>query len=67
MVWQLPVALLAIAVAAGYVLLRCWRAWRGTKSGCGGSCGCAKSTANAENQPALIQPEQLVLRNEPRT
>jgi FeoB-associated Cys-rich membrane protein len=67
--WQLLVAWIAIAIAAGFVFLRIWRTWRGTKGGCGGSCGCSKSTADAKPQPALIKPEQLVLRQakEPRT
>ena len=63
--WQLLLTWFVIALAGGYVLLRSWRACRGTKSGCGGSCGCSKSTAEAKSPPALINPEQLVLRKRP--
>ena len=61
--WQIVITWFAITLAGGYVFLRSRRAWRGTKSGgCGGACGCPKSSAEAKTQPVLIKPEQLVLR-----
>ena len=61
--WQIVITWFAIALAGGYVLLRSFRAWRGTKGGgCGGGCGCPKTTPEAKSQPVLIKPEQLVLR-----
>ena len=55
------ITILVIALAGSYVAWRCWRTWRGTKSGCGGGCGCSKS-AQAKPQPTLIAPEELTLR-----
>ena len=62
--WQLFFTWFAIALAGGYVLVRSWRSWRGSKGGCGGGCGCP--TKPAKTQPALIKPEQLVLRQRPK-
>jgi hypothetical protein len=57
--WQMIVALAVVTIAAAFILVRVLRSWRGTKSACGGSCGCAKP---AEAQPKLIAPDQLVIR-----
>jgi hypothetical protein len=59
--WQLLFVGFAIAVAGTFVLVRIWRSLPGTKTGCGGSCGCAKSNAESAT-PALIKPEQLMLK-----
>jgi hypothetical protein len=63
---QLALTACVVGLAAGYVLLRCVRAWRWLRAGanCTGGCGCAKTP---DQQPALIAPEQLKLRTEPHT
>ena len=62
--WQLVLTWSAIAVAAVYVLWRGRRALRGTKGGCSGGCGCAKTATggDAKAQPAIIAPEELRMR-----
>jgi hypothetical protein len=62
--WQTPLTWLTIGLAAVYLVMRGRRAWRGTKTGCGGSCGCSKD-ARSKEQPTLIAPEQLTLRSRP--
>ncbi len=66
MQWQLiPVAVL-VALAGSYVAWKSWRTWRPPKSGCGGSCGCAKKAPAAEAPPSnLIPADQLTLRQGP--
>jgi hypothetical protein len=59
--WQLLVAIGIVAVAAAYLVRQTWRAWAGTKSGCGGGCGCASKPPNHEERP-LIGSEQLLTR-----
>ena len=61
---QLFVTWLAIGLAGAYVLLRVGRAWRGLRGGssCGGGCGCPKTRAGAAEQPPLVVPEQLKMR-----
>lgn len=61
--WQTITAWLAIALAGAYVCWRGVRALRGGKGGCGGGCGCVKtSETKGKVQPDLIAPESLVLR-----
>jgi hypothetical protein len=60
--WQHILTWFAIGVAGAYVLWRGRRVLRGTKTGCGGSCGCAKPASQAKTPAVLIAPEQLVLR-----
>ena len=60
--WQLIAACFAVALAGGYVCLRGWRVLRASKGACSGGCGCAKSETKT---PAIIAPEQLVLRQRP--
>ena len=62
--WQLPIVILIVAGAAGYLGLQTWRSWTGRKAGCGkGSCGCgaAKEKASAGSE-VLIPSGQLTLR-----
>ena len=63
---QLVLSLLLIGVAAAYLVRRGIRAWQPPKSGCTGGCGCSKATT-ANQQPALIAPEQLTLRQRPKS
>jgi hypothetical protein len=65
--WQQGIAWSAIALAAVYVLWRGVLALRGTKTGCSGGCGCAKTTNQAKAQPNIIAPEELVFRQRPNT
>lgn len=62
--WQLVLVSLIVLVAAVYLGRRSWRTWRGSKSGCGGSCACASKPKAAEGngRAALIPSEQLTLR-----
>ncbi len=60
--WQLTFTCVAIGLAGAYVFARGWRSWRGTKTGCGGGCGCAKRKNAQQPQPALIPVDQLVMR-----
>jgi hypothetical protein len=53
--WQLPLVILAVAVAAGYLGRRAWRTWKGR--GCGG-CGAAK----AESSVTLVPADELRFR-----
>ena len=62
--WQFYLTWFAIGSACVYLLMRGRRAWRPTKGGCCGGCGCSK-TADAKTQPVLIAPEQLTLRQRP--
>jgi FeoB-associated Cys-rich membrane protein len=64
MTWQLPLVLLLVAAAAGYLAWRAWRTWFGSKArGCGGGCGCAAKPAAAKNGHVTLVPvEQLTLR-----
>jgi hypothetical protein len=55
--WQLTLTVLVIASAGSYL---CWRAWRASRKGCGGGCGCHKTPATRE--PTFIPAEQLMLR-----
>jgi hypothetical protein len=59
--WQLLAVVGIIIAAAGYLLRRSWLTWRGSKGGCGGGCGCAK-TAETNGSATLIPLEQLTLR-----
>jgi hypothetical protein len=65
--WQHVITWSAIAMAGVYVSWRGRRAWRGMRGGCSGGCGCAKATgeSQAKTQPAIIAPEELVLRQRP--
>ncbi|MBI3821464.1 MAG: hypothetical protein HY289_02165 [Planctomycetes bacterium] len=57
--WQIVLTSLAVALAGAFLLWRGWRMWRGSKTGCSGGCGCAKTDVK---KPAIIAPEELVLR-----
>ena len=57
--WQLLVAAGIVALAAAYLVRQTWRAWNGTKSGCGGGCGCASKPTQHKSDP-LISTEQLL-------
>jgi hypothetical protein len=63
--WQLPLVVVIVAGAAGYLSRQAWRTWSGKKSGCGGGCGCGKTGApsTSNGSAALIPPEQLTLRH----
>ena len=63
--WQLILTGVAIAMAGGYIGWRGFQAWRGMKSGCSGGCGCSKSEVKAKQ--AIIAPEELVLRQRPKS
>jgi hypothetical protein len=65
--WQDVITWFAIAMAGVYVFWRGRRAWRGARGGCSGGCGCAKATSEgqAKTRPAIIAPEELVLRQRP--
>ena len=67
MEWQEVVTWLAIAVAGVYLFWRGGRSWRGMRGGCSGGCGCAKvpSQGQVKTHPAIIAPEELVLRRRP--
>jgi hypothetical protein len=60
--WQIVFTWIAIVSATSYVLWSSWRSWRATKGGCSGGCGCSKSARKAKSEPALIAPEELILR-----
>ena len=62
--WQVLLVLAVVAAAAAYLGRQAWRTWRGSKTGCGGGCGCGtKTTAAAKpNGVTLIPAEQLTLR-----
>jgi hypothetical protein len=62
---QVILCCIAIAVSAAYILLLVWRGARSNK--CGGSCGCAKSTATESAQAPLIAPEELIVRQRHRS
>jgi hypothetical protein len=62
--WQLALTFVVIALAGGYLALRGWRTWRGTKGNCSGGCGCAKS--ETKPTPTIIEAEKLVLRQRPK-
>jgi hypothetical protein len=55
---------LLIGVAAAYVLRRAVRTWAGgKKNGCGGGCGCARTTNQIEmRSESLIPSEELRIR-----
>lgn len=65
--WQNIITWVAIAMAGVYVFWRGRSAWRGMRGGCSGGCGCAKATSEgqAKTHPAIIAPEELVLRQRP--
>jgi hypothetical protein len=72
MVGQLVVVVLLVAAAACYVALATWRSVRGSKSGCGGNCGCATKAASGSeirDKPTLISVDDLAagLRNRARS
>ena len=54
---QTLAALLAVAVAAGWLVLRAFA--KGRKPGCGGDCGCASQDlrAKARSHGKLAQPD----------
>lgn len=58
MSWQLSIALMMVACAAGYLLRRAWRTWRAAGKGCNKGCGCAPK--QAENAGAVIVPLESV-------
>jgi hypothetical protein len=63
--WQLPLVLLIVALAVVYLGRQAWRSWRGSRSGCGGGCGCSKNSpgpTRAEGNVTLIPADQLRLR-----
>jgi hypothetical protein len=62
---QLTVVALLIAGATGYLGRWCWRALRGPKGGCGGSCACPGGAQPAKSN-GLIPPGQLTLRRQNR-
>jgi hypothetical protein len=55
--WQDALVLAVVAAAAGYVLLRVWRAIRGRKSASCGGCGTCSSTQATAGLP---RPKTLV-------
>jgi hypothetical protein len=57
--WQLLAAAGIVGLAAAYLVRQTWRSWSGTKSGCGGGCGCASKPAQREDG-TLISSEQLL-------
>jgi hypothetical protein len=63
MSWQLPLVLLIVAAATGYLVRRAWRTWAGHGAGCSG-CQCgdnAKETQGLQSE-RLIPLQQLTLR-----
>ncbi|HEV3263800.1 MAG TPA: FeoB-associated Cys-rich membrane protein [Gemmataceae bacterium] len=63
--WQLIAVLVIVAVAAAYLARMTWRSWRGSKTGCGGGCGCnTKATPIGEQngKATLITTDQLTAR-----
>ena len=66
--WQLPLTLLVIASAGGYLAWRGWRSWRARRKGCGGGCSCHEAPADNDkrDEAGLIPAEQLTVRR-PRT
>ena len=62
--WQVIAVLVIVAVAAAYLARVTWRSWRGSKTGCGGGCGCAAKAPAAEKngQAALVTTDQLTAR-----
>jgi hypothetical protein len=64
---QLLITWLLIAVAAGYLLFRCLRTWRGLRGGgCSGGCACSRAKpASGASKGTLIPLEQLTLRKRP--
>lgn len=64
--WQATFAWIATTCAGAYIAWRMVRTLRPNKTGCAGSCGCAKATTNEiPGQAAIIPPEKLVLRQKP--
>jgi hypothetical protein len=57
--WQTVAVALVLAWAVAYLVRAAWR----TRTGCGGGCGCAKSSAKkAPGQTVWVAPEKLTLR-----
>ena len=61
--WQLPLTVVCILLAAGYLTRRAWRTWTAKGKGCGG-CGTCGSKTAASTAPAknLISTETLTAR-----
>jgi hypothetical protein len=60
--WQLPVVILLVLAAAGYLSWVGWRAWRGGKVGCGGgTCACSGKKDSTNGRPIPLQ--DLTLRH----
>ncbi len=63
--WQLLLVLVIVVTATAYLGWRSWRTWTASKrAGCGGGCGCAKTTPSATANGAghFTPAEQLTLR-----
>jgi hypothetical protein len=62
MLWQQLIVAMIVAGAAAYVMWRAWRTWFGSKSGCGGGCGCATKDKQPGNDEVLISVGQVRIR-----
>jgi len=62
--WLLTAVL--IAAACAFLSWRVWRAVRGGKAGCGGSCACGPAAKTADVLDRPLPPESLRLRNDAR-
>jgi hypothetical protein len=63
--WQTTITGLLVAGAAAYVARAAWRAWLGSKAGCGGGCSCptpGKPLGAGKEPAAFVPAEQLTLR-----
>ncbi len=58
--WQLKVVGLIVFGAVAYLVARAVRSWKATRSGCGGSCGCA---GKSDTQSAtFISSNEITMR-----